>query len=167
MSRLTTWTHRTANDGHDQEEERGGGDYDYDKEHHDDVNDCSSQTILMFRQSYMVTYGAYFGWYHQCLAMCFYLIILKNPYKGSKKFLFMVRGKDGPRWIKRKGWMNTLPCAPSGEQQPWDHRHGRDQLGLTAFLCCWFPNLRKEAGSSVLSMAPPNTYLSYLFPSLC
>lgn len=62
--------------------------------------------------------------------------------------------------------MNEHPtlCPLSGEQQPWDHRHGRDHLGLTAFLCCWFPNLRKEAGSSVLSMAPPGTYL---FPCLC
>lgn len=92
------WTLRIANDNHEQEEERGGG-----RDNDDDDGRTTMmkimmipmikevKTIFMFRQSYMVTYGAHFKWYLQCLPTYFHLIICKIPPKLSQNFLSMVR----------------------------------------------------------------------------
>lgn len=53
----------------------------------------------------------------------------------------------------------------SGEQQPWDHKHGRDHPVADCFPVLLVPKARKKkAGSSAPSIAPSNTYL---FPCLC
>lgn len=59
--------------------------------------------------------------------------------------------------------MNKHPtlCPFFGEQQPWDHRHGRDHLGLTAFLCPWFPKLGgRKQGAVPQAWLPQHLFIS-------
>lgn len=78
-----------ANDDHDREEQRrggGGGDAGDD----DDENIMmpvitAAQTTPMFMHSCVITHGANFGWYYQCLATYFHLI-LNIPLRGHRIF---------------------------------------------------------------------------------
>lgn len=52
-------------------------------------------------------------------------------------------------------------CPPFGEQQPWDHRHGRDHPGADCFPVLLAPKARRKLG------AVPQAWLpKYLFISL-
>lgn len=59
--------------------------------------------------------------------------------------------------------VNKYPtlCPLFDEQQPWDHRHGRDHPGADCFPVLLVPKARRE---QCPKHGSPNTYL---FPCLC